>query len=432
MTDRINVLLIGGGGREHAIASKLAKSPLLGDLWTSHPENPGIAALARAVDVPVKIRESYRLVQFCDKKKIGLVVIGPEDPLAEGFTDKLATPDRFVFGPSKEAAQLEADKAWAKQLMRSAAIPTAEARIFGDAEAAKAYITSREEPPVVKAAGLAKGKGVFVPETREEAIDAVERIMVQRVFGEAGAQVLLEERLEGREVSVLAIVDGRNILVLPTCQDHKRLGDGDTGPNTGGMGAFCPSPALDEALMARVEREILVPTIDTLRRDGIEYRGVLYAGIMLTHAGPKVLEFNVRFGDPECQPLMARLKTDLLEIMLATCRGKLDEVEVNWDPSPACCVVLASQGYPEKPKLDVPISGIDEAGRLPGVTVFHAGTRRDNKGTIVTAGGRVLGVTAVGEDLTQARQRAYAACDKIQFEGKTLRRDIGVDETLAR
>ncbi len=425
MTDRINVLLIGGGGREHALALKLSQSRRLGDLWITHPDNPGLASLGKPVDVPVSIRESYRLVQFCDKKKIGLVVIGPEDPLVEGFADKLAAPGRLVFGPSKEAAQLEGNKAWSKDIMRAGAIPTGESHAFSDAENAKTYIRSRRHVPVVKAAGLAKGKGVFVPDSIEEAVRAIDRIMVERAFGDAGRTVVVEERLTGPEVSVLAIVDGRNILILPPCQDHKRLGDGDTGPNTGGMGAFCPSGTVTEELMLKIEREIFVPTVDTLRRDGIEFRGVLYAGIMLTHSGPKVLEFNVRFGDPECQPLMARLKSDLLELLLAACEGKLDEVEVEWDDRAACCVVIASQGYPDKPKLDVPITGIDEANDIPGVTVYHAGTRRTPKGEIVTAGGRVLGVTALGNDLEQARQSAYAAVEKIHFDRMQFRRDIG-------
>jgi len=425
MPDRINTLLIGGGGREHALALKLTQSPRLGDLWTSHPENPGLASLARPVDVPVTIREVYRLVQFCDKKNIGLVVIGPEEPLAEGFADKLAAPGRLVFGPSKEAAQLEADKAWAKDIMRAGSIPTPEALAFIDPEDAKAYIRSRRHVPVVKAAGLARGKGVFVPETLDAAVAAVDRIMLDRAFGDAGRRVVIEERLAGPEVSVLAIVDGRNILVLPPCQDHKRLLDGDAGPNTGGMGAFCPSDTITEEVMAKVEREILVPTIDTLRRDGIEYRGVLYAGLMVTHSGPKVLEFNARFGDPECQPLMARLKSDLLELMLATCEGRLDQVDVEWDDRAACCVVLASRGYPDAPKPGAVITGLDAAAAIPGVLVHHAGTKQNSSGELVAAGGRVLSVTALGDGLEDARRLAYEAADKVHFEGMQFRRDIG-------
>lgn len=438
----INVLLIGGGGREHAIAHALKRSPRLGTLYTTHPSNPGLAALATPIgDVPVTIREIYRMVQFCDAKQIGLVVIGPEEPLAEGFADKLRSPTRRVFGPNADGAKLEGDKAWAKQLMRSVAIPTAESRTFTDPNAAKDYIKTRADPPatklvrdrpptdllpVIKASGLAKGKGVVVPTTLPEALAAIDAIMVQRIHGEAGREVLIEERLTGPEVSVLALVDGRNIYILETCQDHKRLRDGDQGPNTGGMGAFSPSAMIDDALMVRIQSQILVPTLDALRRDGIDFRGVLYAGLMLTPAGPKVLEFNCRFGDPECQALMARLENDLLEVILATCDGRLDQIELRWKPGASCCVVIASEGYPEKPKLGTPIDGLDEAARVEGVTVYHAGTARDREGRIVTAGGRVLGVTGVGQDLAQARERAYAACKCIRFPGMQMRTDIGV------
>lgn len=469
MPDQLNVLLIGGGGREHAIARKLSESPRLGRLWITHPENPGLASLGRPVDVPVSAREIYRLQQFCEKNAIGLVVVGPEEPLAEGFADKLAAPGRLVFGPTADAARLEADKAWAKQLMRSASIPTAEARVFGDPEQARFYCETREQDdpvlnalfeeasrytdpairrkfierrktearevaaayaahrpdlPVIKASGLAKGKGVIVPSSINDAFAAIESVMVRRVFGDAGRQVVVEERLAGPEVSVLAIVDGRNILVLPPCQDHKRLGDNDTGPNTGGMGAFCPAPLLDEATLAQVEREILVPTIDALRREGIEYRGVLYAGIMLTPAGPKVLEFNCRFGDPECQPLMTLLESDLIELLTAAATGRLDEIDVRWRDGAACCVVLAAHGYPDKPRKGDEITGLAEAQNLPDVRVYHAGTKTE-RDRVVTAGGRVLGVTGVGPSLEAARAAAYRACDVIRFEGKILRRDIG-------
>jgi len=422
-----NVLLIGGGGREHAMALKLSQSPRIGDLYTTHPENPGLTALCRAVDVPVSIREIYRLKQFIAKKDISLVIIGPEDPLCEGFTDKLTDDQTLVFGPVAQAAQLEGDKAWAKHIMKAASVPTADSRNFTDYEAACEYVKSREHAPVIKAAGLAKGKGVIVPETVAEALVALERIMVKKEFGDAGSKVVVEDRLEGREVSVLAIVDGSNILILPPCQDHKRLKDGDQGPNTGGMGAFCPANTINEAEMTEIESHILVPTIDALRRDGIEFRGVLYAGIMLTPAGPKVLEFNTRFGDPECQPLMARLKSDFLELTLATCLGKLDQIEVAWDPRPACCVVLASEGYPDKPKTGAPIHGLEQAALVPNVHVFHAGTRRASNGQVVTAGGRVLGITALGNTMAEARASAYAACDLISFQGKVYRSDIGLD-----
>ncbi len=426
MTESVNVLLIGGGGREHAIAAHLARSPRLGRLWITHPQNPALAALGRTADVPVNIREAYRLVQFCDHHAIGLVVIGPEEPLAEGFADKLRSPARLVFGPGADGARLEADKVWSKQLLRAAAIPTAEARTFSDAESARAYLRSREHAPVIKAAGLCKGKGVIVPDTIDEALAAVDRIMVQRAFGDAGREVVVEERLKGPEVSVLALVDGRSIFVLETAQDHKRLGDGDTGPNTGGMGAFTPSSLVDDAMMARIQSQILVPTVDAIRREGIDYRGVLYAGLMLTPAGPKVLEFNCRFGDPECQALLVRLRSDLLALFIATAEGRLADADIEWEPGASCCVVLASEGYPENPRTGVPIRGLEEAGGVEGVTIYHAGTARAPDGSIVTAGGRVLGVTAVGADLEQARRRAYAACDLIHFDGKTCRTDIGL------
>ncbi len=470
LPERLNVLLMGGGGREHALARALARSPRLATLWTTNPENPGLSRLARAVDVPVTIKEFYRLEQFCQKHEIHLAVIGPEEPLAQGFADRFRAIGVMVFGPSMEAARIESDKAWAKQLMRSASIPTAEARVFSDAEAALAYVETRvtddealrplfekalsyRDPaerraflarmiatdaavkaayhaprpdlPVIKASGLAKGKGVVVPTTLAQAAEAIDAIMVRRQFGDAGRQLVIEEKLSGPEASLLAIVDGRNILLLPPCQDHKRLKDGDAGPNTGGMGAFCPTTLLDEKTLERIEREILVPTVDAMRRDGVVFTGVLYAGLMLTHAGPKVLEFNARFGDPECQPLLARLRSDLLELLLASCAGRLDEIEVEWDPAVACCVVLASEGYPENPRAGAVITGVDEAETLPGVFVDHAGTRMDGEGRLVTAGGRVIGVTGLGASLEAARAKAYAACDLIRFDGKVMRRDIG-------
>ncbi|MDX2147711.1 MAG: phosphoribosylamine--glycine ligase [Planctomycetota bacterium] len=438
--DRVNVLLVGGGGREHALAMKLAASPRLGTLWTTHPENPGIAAVAQPVDVPVHIREIYRLQQFCDRNRVGLVVIGPEEPLAEGFADKLALDGvlpsgepaplgqgrRLVFGPTAEAARLESDKAWAKQLMRSASIPTAEARTFTDPENAKNFLRTRDTPHVIKASGLAKGKGVVVPDTVAQALAAIDEIMIKRVFGEAGRTVVIEERLSGPELSVLAITDGQSLLVLPPCQDHKRLLDNDEGPNTGGMGAFCPSPLATPALMEQVEREILVPTIDALKREEIDFVGVLYAGLMLTPGGPKVLEFNTRFGDPECQPITQMLKTDLLEILLAACERRLGDLDVELQSGAACCVVLASGGYPEKPRTGNVIRGLPEANAVSGVTVFHAGTAAQGR-DVVNTGGRVLGVTAIGADLLEARARAYEAAGKISFDGMQLRRDIGAD-----
>jgi phosphoribosylamine---glycine ligase len=423
--DRINVFLIGGGGREHALAWKLSQSPRLGQLFVANPENPGLAATGVPVTVPVNAQEAYRTAQYCRKNDIKLVIIGPEEPLAQGFADKLRAENIMVFGPGADGARLEADKAWSKQLMRGASIPTAEGRIFTDFEAAAAFVRSREHVPVVKAAGLAKGKGVYIPRTQDEAVHALEEIMVRKIFGDAGRQVLIEERLTGPEVSILALVDGHNIYILESCQDHKRLGDNDTGPNTGGMGAFSPSANVDDALLDRVQRQVLVPTLDALRREEIDFRGVLYAGLMLTHGGPKVLEFNVRFGDPECQALMMRLRSDLLELALATCEGRLGESDIEWEAGASCCIVMAAHGYPDNPRGGDVITGLEAAAQVEGVQVFHAGTRRNADGAIVTAGGRVLNICATGADLAEARSRAYRACALIHFDGMVYRRDIG-------
>jgi phosphoribosylamine--glycine ligase len=423
----INVLLVGAGAREHALATAIARSPNLGALYATGTSNPGIAALAQPVDVPAETRQLYRLQQFCDAKKVDLVVIGPEQPLADGWADKLARradgSPRHVFGPSASAARLESDKGWSKKLMRAASIPTAEGRVFTDADAADEYLKTREESHVIKAAGLAAGKGVIVPESLEEGLDAIDRIMRQRVFGDAGATLVIEERLQGREVSVFAITDGATLLMLPPCQDHKRLRNNDQGPNTGGMGAFCPADTIDAETLDRIESDILIPTLDTLRRDDIPYAGALYAGLMLTPAGPKVIEYNCRFGDPECQVLMSRLESDALELLTAPSAGTLDSIDVTWSPDASVCVVLAAEGYPEKPRKGAEITGVDEAEAMPGVSVFHAGTKLEN-GTLVTAGGRVLSVTARAATMSEARELAYAAAAKIDFPGKQLRTDI--------
>lgn len=432
--DKLNVLLIGTGGREHALARAMSRSPRLGQLWVEPGANPGLTALGKVADVPLDAKQAYRARQFCEAKDIGFVVIGPEDPLAAGFADELSKGKggavRPVLGPSARASRLEGDKAYAKKLMRDASVPTAEGRAFGDYESAKAYLESRSEPHVIKAAGLAKGKGVIVPADEAEGLRALERIMKDREFGDAGARVVIEEMLEGPEVSVLALVDGRNILMLPACRDHKRLGDGDTGPNTGGMGAICPSdPAdgllIDEGLLRRVEREVFVPIVDAMKRDDAPFRGVLYAGLMLTPAGPKVLEFNVRFGDPECQPLMARLESDALELFWATATGNLHTVDVKWSDKAAVGVVMAAAGYPESPRKGDEITGIAEAEGMDGVVVDQAGTRLDESGAIVTSGGRVLAVTALGETVAAARTKAYEAARRVRFDGAQMRGDIG-------
>lgn len=425
--ESINVLLIGGGGREHALAEAISKSPKLGTLYATDTQNPGIAALAVGVDVEHDHEKFYRLGQYCDSHDISLVLIGPEDPLAAGWADKLAkradgTP-RLIFGPSQQGAQLEANKAYAKQVMRSASIPTAEGKLFQDADHADEYMKTRDEPYVVKATGLAKGKGVIVPSTTEEGLEAIDQILRKKIFGDAGKEILIEERLKGIEVSVLALYDGQNILVLPPCQDHKRLLDEDKGPNTGGMGAFCPSGTLTDELSRQIESEVLVPVADALRRDEIDFKGVLYAGIMLTPGGPKVLEFNVRFGDPECQPLMVRLESDALELMIATASGKLDQADIRFTDDHAVCLVLAAEGYPQNPRKGDLITGVDRASAMPDVHVHHAGTKM-TKGDLYTNGGRVISVTALGSSLEDARAKAYRAAECIEFEGKQYRTDI--------
>ncbi|WP_428939043.1 phosphoribosylamine--glycine ligase [Fontivita pretiosa] len=419
----MRVLIIGSGGREHALAWKLASSPRVTALFAA-PGNPGIAQVADLV--PIGVMDFDRIERFVRQNRIELVVIGPEDPLAAGLTDRLAQigGNVRVFGPSAQAARLEADKWFAKELMRHQAVPTAEARAFVDPDDAEQYVKTRDEPVVIKATGLARGKGVTVCYRTQDALEAIDRIMRKRVFGEAGARIIIEEMLHGPECSILAFVDRRNIYLMEPAQDHKPVDDGDTGPMTGGMGAYSPTPVVDENLLRQIERDILVPVLDGLVREEIEYRGVLYAGLMLTSNGPKVLEFNCRFGDPETQPLMMRLKSDLLEAMLAVVDGKLDQIELKWDPRAALCVVAASRGYPGAYPTGLPISGIDEADAMPDVKVFHSGTaRRGNQ--IVTDGGRVLAVTALGNTIADAQKRAYQAISKIHFEGMHYRKDIG-------
>jgi len=429
LPDTVNILLVGTGGREHALAWKLAQSERLGTLWVEQGANAGLLALGRlcpeTISGTLDSLKQHKLKQFCADQEIHLVVVGPEAPLAEGITDLLEAEGLLVFGPTAAGAMLEADKSYAKGLMRSAAIPTAEARIFTDRETAEHYLQERNEPCVVKASGLAAGKGVIVCDNREEAIAAVGTIMEERAFGAAGDSIVIEERLEGQEISVIALVDGHTICVLDPLQDHKQVGEGDTGPNTGGMGAYCPTPLATPELMQTVHRDVLVPAVDALRRDGIEFKGVLYAGLMLTPAGPKVLEFNVRFGDPECQPLMTRLKGDLVQLLWHTAAGSLAEIEVDFDPRSACTVVMCSEGYPGSYPKGLPITGIAEAESMEDVVVFHAGTTPGADGAILTNGGRVLGVTALADDLRSARDRANEACDLISFDGAFIRRDIG-------
>ncbi|HPS55624.1 MAG TPA: phosphoribosylamine--glycine ligase [Sedimentisphaerales bacterium] len=423
----MNVLLIGNGGREHAIAWKLAKSKKLDKLYIA-PGNPGTAMCGTNVDLD--ITDFDAVVEFARQKSVGLVVVGPEDPLAAGIVDAIEAAGIKAFGPSGGAAQLEADKAFSKQIMKASTVATAEGLCFDRYEDAKAYIASRDEAVVIKAAGLAKGKGVFVCEDPADAILVAEKIMCGREFGSAGDKLIVEEKLIGEEASILAFVDSRNIYIMESAQDHKLIGDGDTGLNTGGMGAYSPAPVVTDKMMDRISREILVPIVDGMNRNGTPYRGVLYAGIMVTAAGPRVLEFNVRFGDPETQPILMRLKSDLLEVMLAVCDGKLDEIDLEWDTRPSVCVVMASGGYPGNYEKGKVITGLDCAGQLEDVMVFHAGTaKRGND--VVTAGGRVLGVTAIGDTVALAKAKAYEAVKMIKFDGAYYRSDIA-DKAINR
>lgn len=419
----MNVLLVGGGGREHALAWKMAASPLVTKLFAA-PGNPGIAQYAQCAP-SIQVMDFEAIAKFVKEHSIQLVVIGPEDPLAAGLTDRLQADGVKVFGPTKDAARLEADKWFAKELMRHQAVPTAEAKAFSDPDAAVDYVTMRDNPCVVKATGLAAGKGVSVCHRAQDAVIAINRIMRDRAFGAAGERVIIEEVLAGPECSILAFVDRRNIYIMESAQDHKPVDDGDTGPMTGGMGAYSPTPVITDAMLRSVERDILVPVIDGLWRHGAEYKGVLYAGLMITPNGPKVLEFNCRFGDPETQPLMMRLKSDIVEIMLAVAEGRLDKTTIEWDSRPSISVVACSKGYPGNFVKGLPITGVEAADAMPDVKVFHSGTALDDKGKLITAGGRVLAVTALGRDIKEAHQRAYAAMAKIKFEGMHFRKDIG-------
>ena len=416
----MKVLLVGGGGREHALAWKLKKSKLCDHLYIASG-NPGTAKYGTNVDISDTDLEG--LVQFAKDKKIDFAVIGPEDPLAGGIVDLLEAEGIETFGPSKAAAQLEGDKAFAKQIMRANSIPTAESRIFTSFPDAKVYIASRDEPVVVKAAGLAKGKGVFVCDDPADGILIAERIMVDRIFGDAGSTLIVEDKLLGQEVSILAFVDGHNIIIMESSQDHKPIGDGDTGDNTGGMGAYSPAPIVTGRLLDQIIREILLPVVDGMNRNDTPYSGVLYAGLMLTQGGPRVLEFNVRFGDPETQPILMRMKSDLLEVMLAVRHKTLDRIEIEWDKRPAVCVVMASGGYPGPYEKGKVIEGIEEAEKHPDVRVFQAGTA-ERDGQLVTAGGRVLGVTAMGHTIAAAKALAYEAVEAIRFDPCVYRRDI--------
>ncbi|MDK2820783.1 MAG: phosphoribosylamine---glycine ligase [Clostridia bacterium] len=414
----MRILIVGSGGREHALVWKISQSPKVKEIYCA-PGNAGIAKLATCV--PIEPDNINELVNFARHTGIDLTVVGPEAPLVAGIVDAFKEANLPVFGPSKAAARLEGSKIFAKDLMRKAGVPTADYATFDDEESALAYLGKYPGPMVIKADGLAAGKGVVVASNLDEAKDAVKTMFAGK-FGNAGHKVVIEEFLKGQEVSILAFCDGKTVLPLLPSQDHKRVGEGDTGPNTGGMGAYAPVPFYTSEVSKQVVEKILEPTIKAMAEAGYPYQGVLYAGLMLTSDGPKVLEFNCRFGDPETQPLMMLLKSDLVDIMEATINGQLAEIELEWYPGSAAGVVLASAGYPGSYTKGEPISGLDS---LPsGVEAFHAGTSL-KKGQMVTAGGRVLCITARGENLKAALEKAYAGVETVDFKGKQYRTDIG-------
>jgi len=417
----MNVLIVGSGGREHALAWKAAQSPRLARLFVA-PGNPGTAALRGAQNVPIKAMDSAALVAFARANDVHLVIVGPEDPLAGGLADDLRAAGVPVFGPSRAATQIESSKAFAKLFMARHGIPTARFGVFTDFYQAIDHLLSIDYPVVIKASGLAAGKGVIVPDCADDAEKALRQIMLDRAFGAAGDEVVIEERLSGEEVSLLGFCDGATVRVMPPAQDHKRQRDNDEGPNTGGMGAYAPAPVCPPALAAEYGASILQRAVDGMRADGHPFAGALFAGLMLTADGPRVLEFNSRFGDPETEALMALLDSDLLDVAEACAHGRLAEVDVRWKPGAAACVVIASGGYPQKYPTGLPIGGLDQ--RLDHAVIFHAGTRAEG-GRVVTAGGRVLAVTGWGHGIAQALERAYRAVDGIHFDGAQFRRDIG-------
>ncbi len=416
----MKVLVIGGGGREHAIVWKFAQSPRVDKIYCC-PGNAGISDLAECVDL--NMNDYDGLVDFVKYEWIDLTIVGPEDPLSKGIVDVFEKNDLKIVGPNRKAAQLESSKVFAKEFMKRYGIPTAEYRVFNSYLHAEEYVRMKGAPIVIKADGLAAGKGVIVAKSIDEAIDALKKIMKERVFGEAGERVVIEECLEGEEASYLIFTDGETILPLASSQDHKRVFDNDEGPNTGGMGAYSPAPVVSSDIEEKIMEKVMKPAIKGLSREGIKYKGVLYAGLMIKDGEPYVLEFNCRFGDPETQPLLTRLKSDLLEISLAIVEERLSRMTLQWRPEASVCVVAASGGYPGKYEKGRVITGLEEVKKMEDVVVFHAGTTYQD-GKIVTSGGRVLGVTALGVDIKDARDRAYNAIEKIHFEGMHYRKDI--------
>lgn len=426
-TKTIDILLLGSGGREHSLAKKLAESPRCGTLYIA-PGNGG--TLQEGVNVALAEDDPEAVAAFAREEGIGLVVIGPEAPLVAGVADAVRAAGIACFGPGAEGAQMEGSKRFSKELMERAGIPTAAYGSFTDEEAALAYVREQGAPLVVKADGLAAGKGVVVATEQEQAEEAV-RECFAGAFGDAGSTVVIEECLTGPECSLLAFTDGKTVRPMATAQDHKRALEGDRGPNTGGMGVYSPVPIVTDEELA-VMKQVMADTVAELAAEGIDYRGCLYGGFMLTPEGPKVLEFNARFGDPETQVILPRLKNDLVDVMLACAEQRLDEVELSWRDEWAVAVVLTSAGYPGSYEKGKVITGVEDADALDGVTVYHAGTAVTDTGELVTSGGRVLAVTALGDTFEAARDLAYAACEKIDFEGKTLRHDIGLKALRGR
>ncbi|MBI1251734.1 MAG: phosphoribosylamine--glycine ligase [Alphaproteobacteria bacterium] len=419
----MRVLIVGSGGREHALGWKLAQSPLVSDILSA-PGNPGLAALGRTF--PIKADQTAELCALAAREQVDLVVIGPEGPLALGLADRLAQIGAPVFGPSAAAAELEASKAFMKDFCARHAIPTADFKVFDDAVRAKAYLGTREPPFVVKADGLAGGKGVIIAQTRGEADRAVDEILFLRKFGTAGQRIVIEDFLPGEEASFFALCDGETALPLAAAQDHKRAFDGDKGPNTGGMGAYSPAPIFTDAVRDATMERIILPTVRGMAAEGRPFKGVLFAGLMVTPEGPKLIEYNVRFGDPECQTLMPRLESDLAPLLMAAAQGDLARATAPaWRAESAATIVLAAHGYPDEPLLGSIIRGANAADGMDGVTVFQAGTRRDEDGQLRAAGGRVLNVTALGASLKEAVDLAYEAAARIDWPGGFYRRDIG-------
>ncbi len=424
----MKILVIGSGGREHALAWKLAQSPRASKVFVS-PGNAGTALDNRLINVPANSVAEWLV--FAQQEKVDLTVVGPEAPLSEGVVDAFRAAGLKIFGGTRAAAQLEWSKDFAKDFMARHSIPTAGYQTFADAAQAHAYINERGAPIVIKADGLAAGKGVVVAMTADEAHQAVDMMLLDNKMGDAGARVVIEDYMEGEEASFIVMVDGQHVLALATSQDHKRLKDGDEGPNTGGMGAYSPAPVVTPTVHARAMREVILPTVAGMAKDGTPYTGFLYAGLMIDAQGaPRVVEFNCRLGDPETQPIMARLKSDLVTLIEHAVAGTLDKAEAEWDPRVALGVVLAAEGYPEQPKKGAVITGLP-THEADDVMVFHAGTTRNANGDAVVNGGRVLCVTALGVNVRQAQSIAYQVADQIQFEGKQLRRDIG-HRALAR